>query len=61
MKPNQHTFKVSQGTLVWWQLLGDKILEKIRKKRTDNNIISNTTFRKYMFCLLYRYTHGAHP
>lgn len=54
------TLEISQGTLNWWKLLGDKILEKFKRK-PNLNILNNTKFRKYLYCLLYRYTYGAHP
>lgn len=59
-KYTQKVFYVSQGSLLWWQRLGKKIMEKLNRKK-NTNILGNSKYRKYLFCLLYRYTYGAHP
>ena len=54
----QQPFKISEGSLLWWQNFGEKIIEKFNK-RENPNILRNKKFRRYLFCLLYRYTFGA--
>jgi hypothetical protein len=53
-------FRVRQGTLLWWQKIGNNIIERFKRK-PNSNILNNTKFRKYLYCLLYRYTYGAQP
>lgn len=55
----QKVFYVSEGSLRWWQYIGKKVLDKLKRK-TSTNILGNGKYRKYLFCLLYRYTYGAH-
>lgn len=47
------------GSLQWWQLLGRKVIQKLNKQ-VNTNILRSVKFRKYLFCILYRYTFGAH-
>jgi hypothetical protein len=40
--------------------VGSNIIERFKRK-PNSNILNNIKFRKYLYCLLYRYTYGAHP
>lgn len=52
--------KVSEGTIQWWQTIGNAIIKKFHSKE-NMNILKNKKFKKYLYCLLYRYTFGAVP
>ena len=51
---------VSEGTIQWWQIIGKAIIKKFHSKE-NMNILKNKKFKKYLYCLLYRYTFGGHP